>query len=188
MKTLARWVSIVAHPFVLGMVAIFGAALHFGSSREALRTLALFGFVGMLPIALLMFRQVRSGSWENVDASNRAERPILYIVSIVALALLLGVTILFRPVSFLTRGAIGVLIMLAVCAVATKWIKVSLHMAFGALSTASLLLLGSPLGWLLLAVMPLLAWSRLALKRHSLAEVVLGLVIGTVTGVAIIVL
>jgi membrane-associated phospholipid phosphatase len=36
--------------------------------------------------------------------------------------------------------------------------------------------------------MPLLAWSRLALKRHSLAEVVLGLVIGTVTGVAIIVL
>jgi len=76
--------------------------------------------------------------------------------------------------------------MLAVCAVATKWVKVSLHMAFGALATTTLLFLGSPAGWVLLAVMPALAWSRLILKRHRPVEVVIGLFVGIAFGCAII--
>jgi hypothetical protein len=75
--------------------------------------------------------------------------------------------------------------MLAVCAAATRWVKVSLHMAFGALSTTTLLLAGSPAGWVLLAVMPVLAWSRLALERHSTAEVAIGLLTGVAFGYAI---
>jgi hypothetical protein len=75
--------------------------------------------------------------------------------------------------------------MLAVCGVATRWVKVSLHMAFGALATTTLLSLGSPAGWALLAVMPVLAWSRLALNRHRLAEVVAGVLAGTAFGYAI---
>jgi hypothetical protein len=185
MKQIARWVSIVAHPFVMGMVAVFGMALHFGTPREALRTLLLFVLIALLPIGVLMVRQVRRGSWTNVDASNRAERPLLFAVSIVAFALLLGVALVFRPASSLIRGAIGVLLMLAVCAAATRWVKVSLHMAFGALSTTTLLFVGSPVGWVLLAVMPVLAWSRLALKRHSSSEVAIGLLVGVAFGYAI---
>jgi membrane-associated phospholipid phosphatase len=52
----------------------------------------------------------------------------------------------------------------------------------------TLLLLGSPAGWFLLAMLPLLAWSRLALRRHSVAEVVIGLVIGALSGSLIILL
>jgi membrane-associated phospholipid phosphatase len=188
MKTFARWVSIIGHPFVMGMVAILGAALHFSTRHEALRTLLLFTVIANLPVGVLMVRQVRKGEWANVDASNRTERPILFAVSIVAFALLLGAALLFRPASFLVRGALGVLIMLAVCAGATKWIKVSLHMAVAALATMTLLLLGSPAGWFLLAMLPLLAWSRLALRRHSVAEVVIGLVIGALSGSLIILL
>ena len=46
--------------------------------------------------------------------------------------------------------------------------------------------LGSPVGWLLAAVLPLLAWSRVALGRHRWIEVVLGAAIGAVTGLAIV--
>ena len=167
------------------MVMALGAALHFGTPREALRTLLIIAGIALLPIAALIVRQVRSGSWSNVDASNRAERPLLFAVGIIALAMLLGVALVFRPGSFLIEGALGVLMMLAVCAVATKWIKVSLHMAFGALAATTLLFLGSPAGWGLLALMPALAWSRLALRRHTAGEVAIGTLIGVVFGYAI---
>ena len=181
----ARWISIVAHPFTMSIVMVLGVALQRGDAREAFRTVALVALVALVPVAALMARQVRSGSWANVDASDRAERPLLFVVGIAALAMLLAVLLVFRSQSFLVRGGVGVLIMLAVCAVATKWVKVSLHMAFGALATTTLLLLGSRLGWVVLAVLPPLAWSRLALNRHSAAEVGVGTLIGFAAGYAI---
>jgi phosphatidylserine synthase len=185
MNVVARWVSIVGHPFVMTIVMVLGTVLHFNTPGEALRTVLLVTLIALLPVAALMVRQVRRGSWTNVDASNRAERPLLFAVGIGALAVLLGVLLVFRPGSFLLRGVVGVLIMLAVCAVATRWVKVSLHMAFGALATTTLLSIGSPAGWVLLAVMPGLAWSRLALKRHRPAEIAIGLLVGIVSGYAI---
>lgn len=167
------------------MVMVLGVALHFGTPRDALQTLLVVALVALLPVAVLMVRQVRRGSWTNVDASNRAERPILFTVGIAALAVLVGAMVVFRPGSAFLRSAAGVLIMLAVCAVATRWVKVSLHMAFGALATTALLSLGSPAGWVLLAVMPGLAWSRLALERHRPAEVAIGLLVGIAFGYAI---
>jgi hypothetical protein len=167
------------------IVLVLGAALHFTNPHEALRTLLLVTLVTLLPVAALMVRQVRRGSWANADASNRAERPLLFAVGIVALAVLLLAVLVFRPGSFLMRGAVGVLLMLAVCAVATTWVKVSLHMTFGALATTTLVSLGSPAGWMLLPMMPVLAWSRLALERHRPAEVAIGVIIGIAFGYAI---
>ena len=147
-------------------------------------TLLVLGF-GVVPVAILMFRQVRSGSWANVDASNRAERPILFKVAGGGLLLLIAVTMALRPASYVLRGSIGVLLMLAVCAVATRWLKVSIHMAFAGLAATTLLIIGSPAGWALAAVTPILGWSRLALGRHGLAEVFAGLLIGIATGCGI---
>lgn len=185
MNVVARWVSIVGHPFAMTMVMVWGAALHFSTPREALRILLLVTLIALLPVAVLMVRQVRRGSWTNVDASDRAERPLLFTIGIVALMVLLGAVLVFWPGSFLIRGAVGVLLMLATCAVATRWVKVSLHMAFGALATTILLALGSSVGWVLLVLLPALAWSRLALKRHRPAEVAIGLLVGIAFGYAI---
>ena len=63
-----------------------------------------------------MWRQVRRGRWQNADASNRAERPILYIVGGVALVALLAYLLLLRPQSFMVRGVVATLGMMAVCA------------------------------------------------------------------------
>lgn len=133
-----------------------------------------------------MVRQVRTGSWTNIDASNHAERPLLFAVGIVALAVLLAAVLVFQPRSFLIQGVVGALVMLAVCATTTRWVKVSLHMAFGALATTTLLSLGSPAGWVLVGAMPFLAWSRLTLRRHSPTEVAIGLLVGIACACAII--
>ena len=182
----ARWVSLLAHPFVMVAVMVVVAALHFGTRADAFRALMAVALFTLLPLAVLMVRQVRRGSWTNVDASERGERPVLFVVGLIGLAALLAYSFFFHPHSFLVRGAVGTLGLLSVCAAVTPWLKVSLHMAFGALATATLLLLGSQVGWAILVVMPALAWSRLALERHRPSEVAAGALAGVGAALAIL--
>lgn len=162
------------------------AALHFGTRADAIQALTVVSLFTLLPLAILMVRQVRRGSWTDVDASKRTERPLLFVVGLTAVAALLAYTTFFHPHSFMLRGALGALALLAVCAAVTPWLKVSLHMAFGAFATVTLLLLGSQLGWALLAALPVLAWSRLTLQRHRPAEVAAGALAGAGAAVAML--
>jgi hypothetical protein len=165
------------------LVGVVAARL--GPPGEAWRAVALVTAFTLAPIAVLMALQVRRGAWQNVDASNARERPALFMVGGLAMAALLGFLAWRNPQSFLLRGTAGVLAMLAVCAVATRWVKVSLHLAFAALAATLLLALGSAAGWAVAAAVPVLVWSRLALGRHSWPEIVLGGAIGVVTGLLI---
>ena len=182
MTSLARWVSIVAHPFATTLVMVAAVEAHRGWG-EAARIVATVALLAFLPLAILMRRQVRSGAWTNVDASQPHERPVLFLVGGAGLLALLGYLAAAHPDSPLLRGAMGALVMVALCAAATPWIKVSLHMAAASLATAVLLSRGLPAGYLLAAVLPLLAWARIALGRHRWIEVALGFLAGSVTGV-----
>jgi membrane-associated phospholipid phosphatase len=184
MKTFARWVSILGHPFVMVSIMVTAVALRFSAPAQAVRSLLIVLLVTVAPVAGLMALQVRRGAWKDVDASEARQRPILFVVGALGLVCLLGYLLLAHPQSFLIRGVLGSLAMVAVCAVATRWLKVSLHMAFGTLAATTLLLLGSAIGWLLLAVLPVLGWSRVFLSRHKPAEVLAGVIIGLAAGIA----
>lgn len=166
-------------------VLVGAAAASRQSGGEAIRTLLLVAAFTILPLAVLMVRQVRRGAWDNVDASNKAERPILYLVGGVALVALLASVMLMQPQSFMVRGILTTFAMLLVSAVATRWIKVSLHLAFGTYVATALTLSRSPIGYGLLIALPLLLWSRLTLKRHTGPELALGILIGALAGAAL---
>jgi len=186
-KELARWISIVAHPFVTGAVlaAAFGVRK---SSGSAVHSVLIIVIAFVVPISVLMVRQVRRGRWTNVDASKPSERPILFAVAFAGLLAALGWLLINDPRSFLVRGMIVFGVFLLVVALVTRWVKVSLHVAFAALAATALCLIHSPVGYVLAAVVPLVIWSRLALVRHTAAEVLVGLVLGVVTGGVLILL
>ena len=106
----------------------------------------------------------------------------MYIVGGAGVFALLVYVVLVRQQSFMVRGVVVTLGMMAVCAVATRWIKVSLHMAFAALVATVLALMRSPIGYALLLALPAIVWSRLVLQRHTPVEVALGTIIGAVAG------
>ena len=58
-------------------------------------------------------------------------------------------------------------------------------MAFAALAGTALALMRAPVGYALLIALPAIAWSRLALRRHTPLEVAIGTIIGAGTGAAI---
>ena len=174
--TLARWLSIVLHPFVMIGVMVGSAAAARRTAGEAVRSVAIVALFTIVPLAVLMWRQVRRGRWENADASNRAERPILYCRAA-------GLSAASPAV---VRGPRGrrMLGMLAVCGIAPRSIK-SHIMAFAALAAIALVLMRAPMGYALLLALPALVWSRLVLHRHTPIEVAFGAVIGAVTAAAI---
>lgn len=53
------------------------------------------------------------------------------------------------------------------------------------LTCTSLCILGSIIGYILLVVIPMLAWSRITLARHRPHELILGLTLGVLSGVAL---
>jgi len=182
--TIARWLSTVFHPFVMVGLMVGVAAASRQTAGEAVRSVGTVVLFTIVPMGVLMWRQVRRGNWENADASNRSERPIMYIVGGAGVFALLVYVVLVRQQSFMLRGVVVTLGMMAVCAVATRWIKVSLHMAFAALVATALALMRSPIGYALLLALPAIVWSRLVLERHTPVEVALGTVIGAVAGAA----
>lgn len=185
MKAVANWLSIAAHPFVMVGIMVGVASMRLRPRGEALTSVLLVAGCTIVPVLALMIRQVRWGAWENADASNRQERPTLFFVGGVATAVWLAYLMAIQPESFLVRGVMVTLGMLAVCALVSRWIKVSLHMAFAAFAAMTLSLMGSPAGYALLAIVPALAWSRLTLRRHTAAEVGLGTAIGVAAAAAI---
>ena len=183
--TLARRLSILFHPFVMVGVMVGAAAAGRQTTGEAVRSVGTVVLFTIVPLAVLRWRQVKRGRWENADASNRAERPILYIVGGVAVVALLAYLLLIRSQSFMVRGVVATLGMMAVCAVATRWVKVSLHVAFATLAATALALMRSPIGYALVLALPAIVWSRLFLHRHTPIELTCGAIIGAGAGAAL---
>ena len=150
-----------------------------------MQSLLLIGVAVIVPIVVLMVRQVRRGRWSNIDASKASERPALFMVSMAGLLGALAWLLVKDPHSFLVRGMVVVAAFLLVVALVTPWIKVSLHVAFGALAATTLSLLGSMVGYALIPVVPALFWSRIVLARHSVVELTAGLFFGVLTGVVL---
>jgi membrane-associated phospholipid phosphatase len=156
------------------------------SSRTAAESVLVVTLIILVPIAVVMFRQVRQGRWSNVDASRPSERPLLFGVAFAGLIAVLAWLLLNDPQSFLVRGVMIVTVFLLLSAVLTRWVKLSLHVAFLALTATALYLMGSWAGDALIALIPVMFWSRVTLGRHRPLELVVGLVLGVATGVALV--
>ena len=182
---IARWISIVAHPFVMIPLWIVAATLRVRGPADLVANVGVVALFVVVPNVVFMVWQVRRGAWANVDASKRPERLALYLVGLSSVALMLGWLAWGRSGSFLVRGTAVTLAMLAVCAVTSRWIKVSLHLAAAGITATSLALIGSPAAWIAGTAIPALAWSRHALGRHRPMEIVLGLAYGIAAGLAL---
>lgn len=182
-RPLARVVSIFGHPMLMLPVAVLAIALAKGDTRTAAWSAAGFGAF----IALVMgysWWQVRRGRWAHVDASATHERSTLNRFLLIALgsgAILAGWQG-GQPLFALGLALSAAMILVAV--LTSRACKLSLHLAFAVFAACLLRELG--LGWMLAALLfaMAVAWSRVALGRHTPRDLVAGAVTGAVAGLA----
>ena len=107
MKQVARWVSILAHPFVMVALLVAVPAMR-QSSGKPVQSVLVAAIAVVVPMTVLMFLQVRRGRWSNVDASKPSERPVLFLVAVAGLVTALAWLLWNDPKSFLVRGMLVV--------------------------------------------------------------------------------
>lgn len=184
-ERVASWVSNIAAPPVLAVIGVMLVARQ--TAEQGAWEWALFfaAFAVALPLLYVVW-EVHRGNISDVHVPDRAQRTRPYLV---ALAASLAVWVIFAwwpaPPMFRMLALANGLQALIFFFITLRW-KISLHSAAaGGLTVLGLTALSSSGLWIALSV-PLIAWARVRLHRHTLAQTIGGAVLGAaIFGVAI---
>jgi membrane-associated phospholipid phosphatase len=149
---------------------------------SALRLTAIVIAAALVPLGLFMRHRYTSGRWQTVDASARADRPVAYLAGFAVLLPMSLYFLLHEKSASLFRGCVAIAAMFGVAFLLNRWIKLSGHLAFAAFAAIILANIRLAYAAPIALFIPLLAWSRLALQRHTFGEVIGGLVLGCISG------
>jgi len=172
--TLARAISIAGHPFVLIPLMIAVA------TRNWVWT-AIVGACTILPLFVIVLRNVRRGVWSDHDVSRHEQRGGLYRV---LLPLFAGTTLVLYLMGAgpgMMRGFAAGAVMLLLGALGNRFLKISMHMMAAAFCGVTIARLYPAATFAIVPLVAAIAWSRRKLERHTWAEVAVGMAIGTVS-------
>ena len=179
---MASAVSILGHPLLVMPLAAWLAIRAKGSDGNT--TLVVLSSIAVIGLIVLSFTaiQVRSGRWQHVDASATTERRGLNLFLIglfVVAAAAAGWYFGHSPITVALLLAAAIILF---ALIVSPWCKLSLHVAFGcfAIFVPGSLMIGLGFAIFVLVV----AWSRLVLGRHNLADVFVGMLAGIAAGIA----
>jgi hypothetical protein len=144
-------------------------------------------FSSVLPMAFIV-RGARRGRWDGHHVRNREGR-------LVPMLLALGSTVMGLLVLLLGGGPRdlvalngAMLTTLVACTAITQWWKISLHSAVAGGAVATMVLLYGPLALVLLPLVGLIAWSRVVVRDHTVAQAIAGALVGPAVGGVVFVL
>ncbi len=178
----ARTISTVLTPaLTLLATCAYVALRHDDLPHAVLWWLITLVLVVGMPYAVL-FRAIRGGRVDDHHVVRRGQRGAVMLVAVgCVVAALVALVGLGAPRAYLAM-IISMLAGLLVIIVGTRFGKPSLHLAVATGSVVVLTVEQHVLGWAALLLLPL-AWARVREGRHSVGQVLVGILIGAgVTG------
>lgn len=175
---LAKIISYALAPLVIVIPATF-MVTYFGTKNVFLSfewMVVSLAFILILMAPLVFF--VKKGQFANLDVSVQQQRPLLFFIEFVFALVYFSVLYFFHAPKELFIGIITIFALLAVFGIVNKFIKASGHIGMLAAIITLFVFKGGPIFLLGFVLVPIMAWSRLKLKRHSLNEVIAGLIVG----------
>jgi hypothetical protein len=180
MSGLARAISFFLHPIITLSPIPFVLVAKFSHDYSYALKWTLFSYMFVLIVALFVVIGVELGVFSNFNVSKREQRPLLFAFSAFAIFCYSISLIILRGPRILLLFVFAIIFGLVVFLIANKWIKASIHVA---MVTSVSLLLGLIYGgyfFLFLALVPILSWSRISMKQHTLRETIVGSILGIV--------
>jgi len=184
-KRIADLISNILNPFLVSLIIIVLLSFESASGiSDALKWSLILAAISILPVFSAVVYLLRKGKLDGIFTAVRRQRTTIYVLSGVCAAvgyviLLISKAPLMLRAAFAT-GLSGVIAFTVI----NLWWKISLHTA---LVTALVTVMVILYGWIAtagLVLVLLIAWARLALRQHSLAQVVAGAVLAALITVA----
>lgn len=177
-RRLAQMVSVIASPPLMGATAVTLIAATFATKQIWTLAALYLALTIVLPLAFIAWL-VRQGRVSDLDLSVRQERivPLAFTLAVMSLGWLLLHTAAAPPLlrALATLNIAQATLFLFI----TLFWKISMHTtAVTALAVLSGFVVGE-LALLLFFSVPLVAWSRLRLRRHTLGQTIAGALLGT---------
>lgn len=178
MTVFAIVVSFLLNPLVVSVPGLF--LLIYRTSQDAFLALkwTLFSLLFVSLVALFVVYGVMKGFFPDLDVSRREKRPLLFSFVIGVSVLYFFSTLLFNGPRVLLLAMGDVILGVFLMALVNLRVKASGHVAVvSAFALALSILYGKSFLFLFLLI-PLVAWSRVVLKKHTVNEVVVGGALG----------
>jgi len=178
-----RWALVISGVFspltiAIAAVAIAGLAIN---DESVLMWISIYIALSITPPALYIMYLVRKGTVTDFHLNVREERTQPFLLMTINTAVVFLVMLLAgAPKLILIVVAAGALQLFCMLLITLRW-KISGHCtAATGLAVLALALFGENLLPLTLLI-PVIAWSRIRLNRHSLAQTVAGVFLGAIT-------
>lgn len=139
-------------------------------------------FAAVIPL-LLIERGKRAGKWDDRHVGQVQRRKALIPAIMASVGAGIGGMLALDAPRQMVALAAAMVATLAVILVPTslwEW-KISVHTAVAGGALAMLALTWGPLVWLAYPLVAVIAWSRISLRDHTLAQTIAGAAAGTVT-------
>lgn len=185
----AQIISTIFHPAVISIAT--PVILIFFVEREVPYHIFWFFYPLVFLAAVIVFTYigVKTRLFSDFDVTKRSERKPLYFFVILVSILYLILLLLFDgPKSLIVLG-IGVLIGAIIFELVNRKLKASIHVAAVSAFMCVLALLYGGVFIFLPLLIPVIAWSRIHMKRHTFSEAVVGgsVGIGLTAGIYLVV-
>ena len=195
----ARIISMLFTPFylpILGLATLFMFSyLSMFPLIYKIQVLALTYIFTILLPTLLIHLYRRYQGWSLIELGHRERRMVPYIISITCYFTCIYVMERLHMPHFMSSIIVAALLVQMTCALINIWWKISTHTAAiggvgGALFAFAFYLGFNPVWWLCLVflIAGILGSSRMILRQHNLAQVVVGFWVGGFCAAAAILL
>ncbi|MGQ0841706.1 hypothetical protein [Actinokineospora sp.] len=186
----ARAVTEVFSPAVVVLVLPLAVAWH--ATAHHLGATLLWGlsvalFSSVLPMAFIL-RGARQGRWDTHHVRDREHRFLPLMVGLGSTTVGIALLLVGDAPREVVALSVSMFATLAVCIAVTRFWKVSLHAAVAGGAIAMVALLYGPWSLPLLGPLALVCWSRVVLGDHTVAQVLVGALLGPVVGGAVFLL
>lgn len=177
-------ISTIGNPLITFSVFVLFITLKTmdGVSATLLSLLVIGGVT--IPISINNYVKTKNGKYTNYDVSDREQRQGFYHFLLILIGGVTGILYLTNQPAAFRHGSLVFFVMVMVSYIINYRLKVSMHTSISVYLGLTLLLINFSAGLAMLVFAVLIGLSRLVLKRHTVAEVVAGLVVGFIFGAA----
>jgi membrane-associated phospholipid phosphatase len=174
-ERLARLISDILNPFLVSIIVLLLFAFKATDTiTDAFKWAAISLVLSVLPIFIVIISMVRRKKLDGLFVNPREQRHGIYLLASALGALGCGLLWYLDAPRLLSVTFTAGLAAIIVFMIINYFWKISLHTAFTTASVVVVIMVyGAVAAWTVIMIPPV-AWARIQLKQHSLAQVITG--------------